>query len=83
MNLVRSALVIIVVAVMGLSNASAHDGGGGKGIGSSGGAGSGGNGPFDYSGLQFHANLQLEELGNLGASNVIGNDVWGLSLIHI
>ena len=78
MNLIRSALVVFVVAVMGLSYASAHDGdGGGKGIGGSGGAGSGGTGPFDYSGVTFHANLTLGQLGNLGASNVIGNDVWG------
>lgn len=77
MNLCRTALAVLAVVVMGFSLASAHDGEGGKGIGSSGGAGSGGSGPFDYSGMKFHANLTLDQIGNLGASNVIGNDVWG------
>ncbi len=77
MKLIQTGLALLLLLFAGMSWACAHDGDGGKGIGGSGGAGSGGGGPFDYSGMKFHSNLELDQIGNLGFSNVIGNDVWG------
>lgn len=59
------------------ATAVAHDDEGGKGIGGASGAGSGGNGPFAKSRIQLLSRLPLEDLGSFGASNVLGNDVWG------
>lgn len=55
----------------------AHDEDGGKGIGGASGAGSGGGGPYARSRIELLSHLPLDQIGNLGASNVLGNDIWG------
>ncbi len=62
---------------IGCASALAHDDGDGKGINGSGGAGSGGGGPYNSRNVQMESHLSLSEIGSLGVSNVLGNDVWG------
>jgi choice-of-anchor B domain-containing protein len=59
------------------ASALAHDDNDGKGIGGASGSGSGGDGPFAHSRVQMLSRLPLDEIGSLGASNVLGNDIWG------
>ena len=77
------ASLFVVIATFVLANScfstlSAHDEvGGGKGIGDSAPAGIGGNGPYASKNIFLHSRLSLPELGSGGASNVLGNDIWG------
>ena len=68
---------VLAVLVSFVSTAVAHDDEGGTGINGSSGAGSGGSAGFARSRVELLSHLELDEIGNLGASNVIGNDIWG------
>ncbi|MEM7781866.1 MAG: choice-of-anchor B family protein [Planctomycetota bacterium] len=65
----------LLIVVVFWSLAVGHDEPGGKGGGS--GSGTGGGGPFASRRVSLLSNLTLSDMGNLGASNVRGNDVWG------
>ncbi|MFT5299918.1 MAG: choice-of-anchor B domain-containing protein [Mariniblastus sp.] len=57
------------------------DGDGAKGISNASGAnpgnGGGGSGDYDSHNIDMLGHLWLNEMGSMGASNVLGNDVWG------
>ncbi|MEL7500110.1 MAG: choice-of-anchor B family protein [Planctomycetota bacterium] len=82
----RLLLPIAFFAVVGLllvNTAGAHDENDPKNIGSSapannnGGGGGGSGGNWQRNKVQLLSHMWLDEIGNLGASNVIGNDIWG------
>ncbi len=55
----------------------AHDQEDQKSNGNSAAAGAGGDGPWAHHGMRLQSRLALNQIGNLGASNVLGNDIWG------
>lgn len=72
---------MLVIALSG-GALLAHDDNDGKGINAAAGAnyGFGANSftdGFDSKNINLLSHLYLNEIGNLGASNVIGNDIWG------
>ena len=76
----RIALALLCAA--SLSSTGFADGGDGDASGAvtgsgGGGGGGGGGGDYDYFGFNFESQLFLNEMGSLGASNVLGNDIWG------
>ncbi|MFK7767092.1 MAG: choice-of-anchor B family protein [Mariniblastus sp.] len=68
---------LALALTVSISSANAHDQEGEKGVNNSSGAGAGGSGPFASSRVELLSHMELSEIGNLGASNVIGNDIWG------
>ncbi|MDC0294891.1 hypothetical protein OAK98_05785, partial [Mariniblastus sp.] len=73
--------VMLVIAISG-GTLFAHDDNDGKGINGSAGANYGfGTNSFtdgyDSKNINLLSHLYLNEIGSLGASNVIGNDIWG------
>ena len=55
----------------------AHDDGGLKDISAAAGAGTSGNGPWNFENMTLKSHMPLDQIGNGGFSNVLGNDIWG------
>lgn len=71
-----AAGLVLIVGTLFVGGITAHDQEGQKALGNSAGAGIGGDGPWEYSNITLLGRLSLSEIGG-GASNVLGNDIWG------
>lgn len=78
-----SIFFVLVLSIgLGTTELRGHDDFDGKKITGSaaannGGGGGGGGGNWDRKNVKLLSHMWLDEIGNLGASNVIGNDIWG------
>jgi choice-of-anchor B domain-containing protein len=70
----RFAFVFSLCCLLSVALVSAHDNDA-KAIGNTGVAGSGGSGPFEASGVNLLAHMELDEIG--GGGSVLGSDCWG------
>ena len=73
----KSCLYVFLLLALISGQVVAHDQDGEKSIGNSAGAGQGGGAGGARSRVSLLSHMPLDQIGNLGAGNVLGNDIWG------